>query len=666
VELIFNFSALITGLLKELFESVIATLKKCILVVLLLCFFQGRTTTRVFLDSIQALLRTTNNNAEKLNYLYTLSYEYGLIDPVQGIRFGWQCLDLAINEKNLFYQLNGYNGLANSYETLANFDSAGYFHYKSYEIAKQLGSPQKMALTMFNVGLCYKQQGDYRKALQHYLTAYRLFDRDSVYNPRIHFYIGEIYMRLGNYDQAEHQSRKGIKKCKEFNHNYIIYNMYMNLAKCHTHNNKLDSAILLLNDALKGLQQNTDEISIGVCYNSLGEAYMKKKNYELAHDSYIKDLTIHQKLKNDNGILLAFINLAHSAAHFAKKDLSLISGYLNTSELQQASNKNKTDVLLEAFLKTGETYELINNPNKALVYYKKYFALRDSLLNKEKVQQLMELQTKYETEKKEGQIIKLEKEQQIQALKIKKKNILIVFSAFLLISIVFFVYFYFNKQKLKSSFEKELAIKETEEKERLRMAKDIHDDLGSGLSKISFLSELIIRSNNLNKEVAENAGSITETSKKLVVNMRDLIWALDPANVTLPGLYARIREYSADYLEDFSIELILKINDDMPQLPITRGSHREILMVVKESLNNIIKHSKATQVEIESSISNSDFMITIKDNGTGVSEVTNLGNGIKNMRNRVESLNGQFSINNNTGSGTIIKVNIPLNTILKS
>jgi two-component system sensor histidine kinase DesK len=88
-------------------------------------------------------------------------------------------------------------------------------------------------------------------------------------------------------------------------------------------------------------------------------------------------------------------------------------------------------------------------------------------------------------------------------------------------------------------------------------------------------------------------------------------------------------------------------------------------MVVKESLNNIIKHSNATQVEIESSISNSDFMITIKDNGTGVSEVTNLGNGIKNMRNRVESLNGQFSINNNTGSGTIIKVNIPLNTILK-
>lgn len=140
-----------------------------------------------------------------------------------------------------------------------------------------------------------------------------------------------------------------------------------------------------------------------------------------------------------------------------------------------------------------------------MVYYKKYFALRDSLLNKEKLQQLMELQTKYETEKKEGQIIKLEKEQQIQALKIKKKNILIVFSAFLLISIVFFVYFYFNKQKLKSSFEKELAIKETEEKERLRMAKDIHDDLGSGLSKISFLSELIIRSNNLNKEVAENA-----------------------------------------------------------------------------------------------------------------------------------------------------------------
>lgn len=633
---------------------------------LVLCFFQGRSTTKAYLDSIQALLRTTTNTAEKLNHLYTLSFEYGLIDPVQGIRYGWKCLDLATKEKNLLYQLNAYNGLANGYETLANFDSAGYFHYRSYEVAKLMGSPQKMALTMFNVGLCYKQLGDYRKALQHYLTAYRLFERDSVYNPRIHFYLGEMYMRIGDYAQAEYQSRLGIKKCKEFNHTYVIYNMYVNLAKCHTYNNKLDSAIYILNDALLGLQKNTDEISIGVCYNSLGEAYVKKNDHQRAYESYAKELAIHQKLNNDNGILLAFLNMAHSAAHFTNKDLALIMGHLNAFEEKIASIKNNSDVLLETYFKAGETYEMINKPNEALVYYKKFFALRDSLLNKEKLQQVMELQTKYETEKKERQIKELEQEQLIQALEIKKRNILIAFGAFLLISIGVFAYFFINKQKLKTLYEKELAIKETEEKERLRMAKDIHDDLGSGLSKISFLSELINRKQTHDNEVKEQADSISETAKKLVVNMRDLIWALDPANVNLPGLYARIREYSADYLEDFSIELTLKISDNVPQLPITRDAHREILMVVKESLNNIIKHSKASLVEIESGISNTHFLITVKDNGIGISEANTLGNGIKNMRNRVESLNGQFSINSIPESGTIIKVSIPLNTILKT
>lgn len=623
-------------------------------------------TTKNYLDSIQELMNTTKSSIEKMTCLYTLSFEYGFIEPRKAIAYGNECLNLAIKENNLQYKLNAYNGIANAYETLAKYDSACYFHSKSYVVAKKMGSPQKMALTMFNIGLCYKQLGNYKNALKHYLTAYRLLEQDSVYNPRIHFYLGEIYMRMGDYEQAEHQSRLGIKKCKEFNHDYIIYNMYMNLAKCFTYNNKLDSAIYLLNDVLTGLQKNTDEISLGVCYNSLGEAYMKKHEYSLAHEYYTKELAIQQKLKNDNGIYLALLNIAHSAANFNKKNIPLILGYLNDCEAKMSSVKSNSDILLETFLKAGETYELINKPNVALVYYKKYFALHDSLLNKEKLQEVMELQAKYETDKKVRQIKELEQTHFIQTLEIKKRNILIVFGIFLLLSIGVFVYFFYNKQKLKASYEKELAIKETEEKERLRMAKDIHDDLGSGLSKISFLSELINRKQSDDKEIKEQADSISETAKKLVVNMRDLIWALDPANVTLPGLHARIREYSSDYLEDFSIKLILKISNNIPELPITRDCHREILMVVKEALNNIIKHSKADLVEIESNVSDTEFLITVKDNGIGVSNANTLGNGIKNMKNRVETLNGKFSINSISGSGTIIKVSVPLNSVIKT
>ncbi|HRD38396.1 MAG TPA: hypothetical protein PLC65_07180, partial [Bacteroidia bacterium] len=112
-------------------------------------------TTRQYLDSLLKALDTTKEPVARLNCLYTLSFEYWFIDPPSGIRYGWQCLDLANREGNLQYQLNAYNGIANSYETLAKYDSACHFHTLSYQIAKKMGVPQKMALTLFNVGLCY-------------------------------------------------------------------------------------------------------------------------------------------------------------------------------------------------------------------------------------------------------------------------------------------------------------------------------------------------------------------------------------------------------------------------------------------------------------------------------------------------------------------------------
>lgn len=646
--------------------------KACLFLNLLFSCYYMSATTKDYLDSVRRSLQTTTNKIDKLNSLYTLSFEYGFINPRLGLQFGKQCLDLATHENNLAYQLNAYNGIANAYETMANFDSAKYFHTQSYEIAKKMKAPPKMALTLFNVGLCYKQLGDYNNALKSYLKAYKLLEQQASYNPRIHFYIGEIYMRMGDYVQAEYHSRLGIKKCIEFNHDYVIYNLYINLAKCHQHYGKIDSAIYVLNGALNGLQKNIDENSIAICYNALGDVHRMKNDFNKAFIYFSEELKLQQKLDNRNGLLLAYINLANSAAHLKNPDRQLISELIKKSIANLSSTKNNNDILLETYLKTAETYELIDKPNNAITYYKLYFNLKDSLLNKEKFQQILELQTKYETKKKEQEITTLKQSDLIKSLEIKskneglkKRNIFIVFGLILIVLGGIAAYFFIQKQKLKSSFEKELAIKLTEEKERLRIAKDIHDDLGSGLSKINFLSELISFHKNLNPEIAENAESIADTSKKLVANMRDLIWALDPENVTLSGLIARIREYSTDYLEDFSAKLKLKTDENIPELPITKESHREILMTVKESLNNIVKHSKATLIEIETGIYHELLSISVRDNGIGISESESSGNGLKNMRSRINSVGGEFIIDNNSDQGTLIIVKVPLQKILK-
>ena len=149
--------------------------------------------------------------------------------------------------------------------------------------------------------------------------------------------------------------------------------------------------------------------------------------------------------------------------------------------------------------------------------------------------------------------------------------------------------------------------------------------------------------------------------------MRDLVWALNPDNTTLANLIARVREYSSDYLEDFPIELKSSYPENIPQSPITKESHRGIFMVVKESLNNIVKHAQASEVEILTQLSNQNLSIAIEDNGIGF-DIKNYeaGNGLRNMKTRIVAAGGSFDISSNLKKGTRITISIPLAKVLKS
>ena len=228
-------------------------------------------------------------------------------------------------------------------------------------------------------------------------------------------------------------------------------------------------------------------------------------------------------------------------------------------------------------------------------------------------------------------------------------------------------YFYYSRLKLKNQLAKEKAIKETEEHERMRIAKDIHDDLGSGLSKINFLSEIIYGKSEHLPEIRHSSESVKETAKRMIDNMRDLIWALNPDNTTLPNLIARMREYTTDYLEDFPIEIKYSFPDNVPQTSINKESHRELFMIVKETLNNISKHSKATEILFNVNITNDNFSFSIRDNGIGFNEETiKRGNGLRNMNSRITALGGIFEVKSEPNKYTLIAVSVPLQKIIKT
>jgi signal transduction histidine kinase len=651
-------------------------MRKQILFIVFLAVVAVHTThaiTKEYIDSVKTVLDTTKSNRTKLKCLYTLSYEYGLIEPRKGIAYGRQMLQLALEEKDLFSQLNAYNGQANAYETLGNFDSAAYLHHCSYEIAKQMKSPRQMGLTLFNVALCLKQLGDYRNALDKYVRALKMVERRNDYNCRMHFYLGEMYLITEDIKNAELQSRLGIKKALEFNHRDIINIFYVNLARCYLKRGEADSAISILDTTLINVRKHTDRINIGICLNALGECYAAKKNFGKALQFFEEELALQEEIKNVNGAYMASLNMANTAAHARPLNIGRIRAFLERAEKEFPHIQKNYDILTNGYYKAGEAYELIGDHTKALSYYKQYYALKDSLLSKERLWQLSELQTQYETAKKENEIKDLKQTEIIRNLElagknaaIRQKNVVIVLGIFLFVLTGALIWFFAQRKKLQNRLGQERVIKATEENERLRIARDIHDDLGSGLSKINFLSELIIRDKELKPGSAENAAAIAETSRKLVVSMKDLIWALNPENTTLSGLLARIREHSSDYLEDFQAELKLLLPESVAASAITKESHRQVLMTVKESLNNIVKHSGATLVEIEAVISERLFAVQVKDNGVGIAENVRTGNGLGNMRMRIESIGGSFTIGSNGPKGTLVAFSVPIGKMLRS
>lgn len=622
-----------------------------------------------FLDSMKTQLSKATSVPDKLGCLYTLSYEYGLVNPRIGIRYGEECLKLAISTGNQFYQIHGNNGIANAYETLGKFDSALLFHTASYRAALGYKEPHRIALAISNMALCKKELGRYHEALDEFLRAYRILETLKRYNPRVHYFIAEMYIKTGQWAEARRHAMIGYQKSQAFGEPYLGYNMQIILSRCLLHAGKTDSARQMIETALMGLRRNIDRVSLAAGMQTRAELNLQSGQVLQAARDFEEELQLHLSSNNNKGRYLSRINLAYSLSQLPGFDKARIRGLLAQAEADAMQIRTNAEVLREGLSRAATVYERLGEWQTALASFKRFEQLRDSLTGVETMRQLHELQTRYETEKKERAIAGLTLSNRLKSAennKLRLRNIAFLLSTVVLLLLVLLLYARYQRRVARIRAEKEKAIREAEENERLRLAKDIHDDLGSGLSKISFLSELLLRDTALTPDKSAHARSIADTTSGLVVNMRDLIWALNPSNISLSGLITRIREYASDYLEECQIALL----SDLPPVskpdhspPITKESHRHLLMVVKESLNNTVKHAGASKVEIRVQLDAGAFCISIQDNGRGFDAVRDGGNGIHNMQNRIRSIGGSFEIRSIPGQGTGIFISVPLSAM---
>ena len=209
----------------------------------------------------------------------------------------------------------------------------------------------------------------------------------------------------------------------------------------------------------------------------------------------------------------------------------------------------------------------------------------------------------------------------------------------------------------RKEFEKQMAVLTAQQEERNRISTDMHDELGSGMTHIRLMSE--IAKNKMKQNTPSEIEKISQSADDVLNKMNAIIWSMNSKNDSLGNLISYIRAYAIEYLEGTFVKCKVNIPDSIPEKELSGDKRRNIFLCVKETLNNMLKHSKATELSIDIK-SNETLIIKIHDNGSGIDfqKIRQFGNGLQNIDRRMKSIGGDFEIKNNNGTETIL--NLPL------
>jgi len=210
----------------------------------------------------------------------------------------------------------------------------------------------------------------------------------------------------------------------------------------------------------------------------------------------------------------------------------------------------------------------------------------------------------------------------------------------------------------KKDFEKQIAIIKAQQEERNRISADMHDDLGAGMTTIRLYSELA--KGRIGDTPIPEIEKISSSANELLNKMNAIIWSMSSSNDSLGNMIAYIRSYSLEYFEDTGVNCRITIPENLPNIVVSGEIRRNVFLVVKEALNNVLKHSGASEVTITLERVADGLKLFIHDNGKGIDfeKLRQFGNGLKNMKKRMDDISIIFTIENN--NGTLITLYRPI------
>ncbi len=470
-------------------------------------------------------------------------------------------------------------------------------------------------------------------------------------------------------------------------------------------------------------EQSGNETRLMQSYITSALIFSDKKDLDSAMKFEQKAINILEKNKN-HPMMLSRRYLAMSMhAISLKKDSTEILNYLGKSKNLALESQDKV-TLREINYQYYVFYKDQQNFEKSLESYQIFNRYRDSIINENTKANIAELETKYNTEKKDNQIVQLYTDQRIKQLQIEKQEALIAgnlleakqkekeiqilsqekelqdlriskqneelekqqlitlsnmqklqlaekekiiqdrklrnsrsvqYLTFASIGLLFVLtFFLFNRYQLKRKLKEQKKLLDIRE----NIAKDLHDEIGSTLTSIKILSEVSDkRIKKQQPEISEFLNKITEQSAMAQQSISDIVWSVKPGNDSFENMIIRMREYIAQTLEVKNIQTTILFDENLQGNSLRTEFRRDFLMIFKEAINNIAKHSSATEVSIGLKELNKMILMEITDNGKGFDpDLSSNRNGLKNMQNRAEFLNAKLDIRSKINQGTKIEL----------
>jgi two-component system, NarL family, sensor kinase len=327
---------------------------------------------------------------------------------------------------------------------------------------------------------------------------------------------------------------------------------------------------------------------------------------------------------------------------------------------------NDTEGMMFSLKSLAQTYNTCNVKDSVFNVMYRILDLQDTIYKNETARKTAEYRTIYETEKKEKENVI--KDAQIQQQKEQRKNIIITFIVLLILAILIFATIYYRNQlKLKTENQRKLAeeqllrlknVVEAEEKERTRIARELHDGVGHLISAAKMHVESIQQDDALEQELILNAVKILDDA---AIETRNISHNLMPSSLAELGLVAAIRELCRRINKAGSIQLVFEQTPGFADPDIAKAT--AMYRILQEVLNNMIKHAKASEIKIILSQTNQQIDLFISDNGIGF-DVNNIhrssGIGWSNIFARAEVINGKIEITSAPQQGTQVKLSLAI------